>query len=236
MFETVHLSEEANIKVVGVGGGGCNAVNEMISRNEAVVEFIAVNSDAQALKDSSAQTKIQIGKTVAEGLGCGALPEVGAQAAQESADEIREALDGANMIFIAAGMGGGTGTGASPVIAQIAKEMGILTVAVVTKPFVFEGNKRTSLASSGIELLRQNVDSLIVVENSKLLSMLPKGTTLIDALAEANSVLCNAVFSISELISTTGLMNVDFADVQTVMKCKGRSLMGVGVGSVKTVH
>lgn len=231
MFNDLDLSPEAVIKVFGVGGAGCNAVNEMIRRNDTSVEYVAINSDAQALKSSSANTVIQIGLETSAGLGCGAEPEQGAKAAIESAEDIKAQLEGVNMLFIAAGMGGGTGTGASPIIADMARQMGILTVAVVTKPFNFEGKKRTSAASAGIHALKQHVDSLIVVENSKLITMLPKGTTLIDSLREADSVLCNAVFSIAELITTTGLMNVDFADVRTVMKCKGRALMGVGEGS-----
>lgn len=231
MFNDLDLSPEAVIKVFGVGGAGCNAVNEMIRRNDTSVEYVAINSDAQALKSSSANTVIQIGLETSAGLGCGAEPEQGAKSAIESAEDIKAQLEGVNMLFIAAGMGGGTGTGASPIIADMARQLGILTVAVVTKPFSFEGKKRTSAASAGIHALKQHVDSLIVVENSKLITMLPKGTTLIDSLREADSVLCNAVFSIAELITTTGLMNVDFADVRTVMKCKGRALMGVGEGS-----
>lgn len=231
MFEDLGLSPDAVIKVFGVGGAGCNAVNEMIRRNDTSVEYVAINSDAQALKTSSASTVIQIGGETSQGLGCGAEPEQGAKAAIESIEAIKAELEGVHMLFIAAGMGGGTGTGASPVIADMARQMGILTVAVVTKPFSFEGNKRTNAASAGIHALKQHVDSLIVVENSKLITMLPKGTTLIESLREADSVLCNAVFSIAELITTTGLMNVDFADVRTVMRCKGRALMGVGQGA-----
>ena len=230
MFEimTEH-SEEAVIKVVGVGGGGGNAVEHMVAKTIEGVEFIVANTDSQALRKSNAETTLQIGRGTTKGLGAGANPELGREAALEDSDIIRASLDGADMVFIAAGMGGGTGTGAAPIVAEIAKEMGILTVAVVTKPFAFEGKKRMNYAEQGIEMLSQHVDSLITIPNDKLLKVLGKGTTLLKAFEEANDVLLGAVQGIAELITRPGLINVDFADVKTVMAEMGTAMMGTGV-------
>jgi len=230
MFELVDTSSQsAVIKVVGVGGGGGNAVQHMLTQNIEGVEFICANTDAQALKNASAQTRIQLGSSITKGLGAGANPEVGKQAAQEDRDRIIEALDGADMVFITAGMGGGTGTGAAPVVAQVAKEMGILTVAVVTKPFPFEGRKRMQVAEDGIAELSQYVDSLIIIPNQKLLTVLGKNISLLDAFKAANNVLLGAVEGIAKLITCPGLINVDFADVKTVMQEMGMAMMGTGV-------
>ena len=230
MFEimTEH-SEEAVIKVVGVGGGGGNAVEHMVAKTIEGVEFIVANTDSQALRKSNAETTLQIGRGTTKGLGAGANPELGREAALEDSDIIRASLEGADMVFIAAGMGGGTGTGAAPIVAEIAKEMGILTVAVVTKPFAFEGKKRMNYAEQGIEMLSQHVDSLITIPNDKLLKVLGKGTTLLKAFEEANDVLLGAVQGIAELITRPGLINVDFADVKTVMAEMGTAMMGTGV-------
>lgn len=219
----------AKIKVVGVGGGGCNALNAMVRSGLTGVEFIAANTDRQALAKSLAQTKIQLGETLTKGLGAGANPTVGKNSAEESREEIAQALSGADMIFVTAGMGGGTGTGAAPVIAEIAREMGALTVAVVTKPFIFEAPKRTRQAKSGIANLRDNVDTLIQIPNQRLLSIVDKKTTMLQAFAKADDVLLNAVQSISDLINISGHINLDFADVRTVMTDKGLALMGTGV-------
>ena len=221
-------SENAVIKVVGVGGGGGNAVEHMLQGNIEGVEFICANTDAQALKNSSARTILQLGTDVTKGLGAGANPEIGQQAALEDRERIMAVLEGTDMVFITAGMGGGTGTGAAPVVAQIAKELGILTVAVVTRPFPFEGRKRAKLADAGIIELSANVDSLIIIPNEKLLSVLGRDTSLLDAFKAANGVLYSAVQGISELITRPGLINVDFADVTTVMQDKGQSMMGTG--------
>lgn len=230
MFELMdaYSNNCAVIRVIGVGGGGGNAVEHMLATNIEGVEFVCGNTDAQALKNSSARTVLQLGTNVTKGLGAGASPETGRQAALEDRDRIVDMLEGADMIFITAGMGGGTGTGASPVIAQLAKEMGILTVAVVTKPFPFELKRRMAIAEEGIAELSEHVDSLITVPNEKLLSVLGKGITLRDAFRAANDVLLGAVQGIAELITRPGMINVDFADVRTVMSEKGRAMMGSG--------
>ena len=230
MFELMdaYSQNSAVIKVIGVGGGGGNALEHMLSGHIDGVEFICANTDAQALTSSSAKTVLQLGSHITKGLGAGANPEVGRQAALEDRDRIVEVLDGADMIFLTAGMGGGTGTGATPVIAQMAREMGILTVAVVTKPFPFELRKRMQIAEAGIKELTEHVDSLITVPNEKLLSVLGPGMSLRDAFKAANDVLHGAVQGIAELITHPGLINVDFADVKTVMSEKGRAMMGSG--------
>lgn len=231
-FELVDsYSQNAIIKVVGVGGGGGNAVNHMVNSSIEGVDFICANTDAQALKSIQARSVIQLGNALTKGLGAGANPEIGRQAALDDRDRILEVLGGADMVFITAGMGGGTGTGAAPVIAEIAKEAGILTVAVVTKPFPFEGKKRRDVAERGIEELSQFVDSLITIPNEKLLPVLGKDVTLISAFAAANDVLLGAVQGIADLITRPGLINVDFADVRTVMAEMGMAMMGTGVAS-----
>ena len=232
MFELMEdHSEEAIIKVIGVGGGGGNAVEHMVSQTIEGVEFVTANTDSQALRNSSADVTLQLGADVTKGLGAGANPEIGRCAAEEDRETIKQALQGADMIFIAAGMGGGTGTGAAPVVAEIAKEMGILTVAVVTKPFPFEGKKRMNYADQGIEFLSKSVDSLITIPNEKLLKVLGPGTSLLDAFKPANNVLLGAVQGIAELITRPGLINVDFADVRTVMSEMGTAMMGSGTAS-----
>ncbi|HET6725398.1 MAG TPA: cell division protein FtsZ [Gammaproteobacteria bacterium] len=232
MFELMDgNSESAVIKVVGVGGGGGNAVRHMISTGIEGVDFICANTDAQALRNSNAKTALQIGSSMTKGLGAGANPEVGRQAAMEDRERIVEVIEGSDMVFITAGMGGGTGTGAAPVVAQVAKELGILVVAVVTKPFPFEGNKRMQVAQQGIEELGKYVDSLITIPNEKLLSVLGAGTSLLDAFKSANDVLLGAVQGIAELITRPGLINVDFADVRTVMSEMGMAMMGSGISS-----
>lgn len=232
MFELMDShGEEAVIKVIGVGGGGGNAVEHMVSQSIEGVEFIAVNTDAQVLRSSNADVTLQIGSSVTKGLGAGADPNIGREAAQEDRETIRQALDGADMVFITAGMGGGTGTGAAPEVAKIAREMGILTVAVVTKPFPFEGKKRTSFAEQGIVELANNVDSLITIPNEKLLKVMGPGTPLLQAFSAANDVLRGAVQGIAELITRPGLINVDFADVRTVMSEMGKAMMGSGAAS-----
>ena len=229
MFELVEqLAPNAVIKVIGVGGGGGNAVSHMVNSAIDGVEFICANTDAQALKSSGARTTLQLGETVTKGLGAGANPEIGRQAALEDRDRIVEVLDGADMVFITCGMGGGTGTGAAPVVAQLAKEKGILTVAVVTKPFPFEGRRRMQVALKGIEDLSQSVDSLITVPNEKLLTVLGREVTLLNAFKAANDVLQGAVQGIADLITRPGLINVDFADVRTVMSEMGMAMMGTG--------
>ena len=226
MFEIMEKdSQEAVIKVIGVGGCGGNAVEHMISKNVSGVEFICANTDVQALKKSSATTTLQIGIDITKGLGAGAKPEVGRDAALEDRDRIAEIIEGADMLFITAGMGGGTGTGAAPIIAEVAKEMGILTVAVVTKPFAFEG-KRTKVAAEGLEELSQHVDSLIVIPNEKLMEVLGEDVPFLEAFRAANDVLHNAVSGIAEIINCPGLVNVDFADVRTVMSEMGMAMMG----------
>jgi cell division protein FtsZ len=232
MFELMDVdSQNAVIKVIGVGGGGGNAVNHMLRSNIEGVEFICANTDAQALKNTEVRTALQLGSNITRGLGAGANPERGCEAAIEDRDRIYEALEGADMVFITAGMGGGTGTGAAPVVAEVAKELGILTVAVVTKPFSFEGGKRLKIAEDGIARLQEQVDSLITIPNEKLLSVLGKTTSLLDAFKAANDVLLNAVQGIAELITKPGLINVDFADVRTVMSEMGVAMMGTGNAS-----
>ncbi len=226
MFEIMDKdSQEAVIKVIGVGGCGGNAVEHMIVKNVSGVEFICANTDMQALKKSSAKTVLQIGTDITKGLGAGAKPEIGRKAAIEDRDRIAEAIEGADMLFITAGMGGGTGTGAAPIIAEVAKEMGILTVAVVTKPFSFEG-KRTKVATDGLEELSQHVDSLIIIPNEKLMEVLGEDVPFLEAFRAANDVLHNAVSGIAEVINIPGMVNVDFADVRTVMSEMGMAMMG----------
>ena len=232
MFELMDgYSQTAVIKVLGIGGGGGNAVAHMVRAGIDGVDFICANTDAQALKGAKVKTGLQIGCNITKGLGAGANPEVGRQAAMEDRDRIQEVIEGADMLFITAGLGGGTGTGAAPVVAQLAKEMGILTVAVVTKPFSMEGGKRMRIAEQGIAELGRFVDSLITIPNEKLLSVLGPTTTLLDAFKAANEVLQNAVQGIAELITRPGLINVDFADVRTVMSEMGMAMMGSGVAS-----
>ncbi|MEP7312109.1 MAG: cell division protein FtsZ [Pseudomonadota bacterium] len=232
MFELMDAySQSAVIKVIGVGGGGGNAVSHMVTSGIDGVDFMCVNTDAQALKHSKVKTSLQIGSDITKGLGAGANPEIGRAAAMEDRDRIVEMIDGCDMLFITAGMGGGTGTGAAPVVAQVAKEMGILTVAVVTRPFEMEGGKRSNAADQGIAELGKYVDSLITIPNQKLLTVLGASTTLLDAFKAANQVLQGAVQGIAELITRPGLINVDFADVRTVMAETGMAMMGSGVAS-----
>ncbi|MFD2925434.1 cell division protein FtsZ [Halobacillus naozhouensis] len=229
-FDT-SMDSLATIKVIGVGGGGSNAVNRMIEHGVQGVEFIAVNTDAQALNLSKAEVKMQIGGKLTRGLGAGANPEVGRKAAEESKEQLEEALQGADMVFVTAGMGGGTGTGAAPVIAQVAKELGALTVGVVTRPFTFEGRKRSTQATGGIEGLKGSVDTLIVIPNDRLLEIVDKNTPMLEAFREADNVLRQGVQGISDLIAVPGLINVDFADVKTIMVDKGSALMGIGIAT-----
>ena len=232
MFELMDsFSENAVIKVVGVGGGGGNAIQHMVKAGIDGVDFICLNTDAQALTNTKAKTTLQIGGNITKGLGAGADPEIGRQAAIEDRERIMEVIQGSDMLFITAGMGGGTGTGAAPIVAQIAKELGILTVAVVTKPFGFEGNKRMGSADDGIKELSKHVDSLITIPNEKLLEVLGDSISLLDAFKSANDVLMGAVQGIAELITRSGLINVDFADVRTVMSEMGMAMMGSGVAS-----
>lgn len=232
MFELVDsMPDNAVIKVFGVGGGGGNAVKHMITNQVEGVDFICANTDAQALKNIGEGSVLQLGNTITKGLGAGANPEMGRQAAIEDRERIAEAMSGADMVFITAGMGGGTGTGAAPVVAEIARDLGILTVAVVTRPFPFEGPKRMRVAQDGIKELSEHVDSLITVPNEKLLTVLGKGATLIDAFKAANDVLLDAVQGISDLIVRPGMINVDFADVRTVMSEMGMAMMGAGKGT-----
>ncbi|MCV6611666.1 MAG: cell division protein FtsZ, partial [Amphritea sp.] len=229
MFELVNnVAQNAVIKVIGVGGGGGNAVQHMVSTDVDGVEFICANTDAQALNNMHARNVLQLGGDITKGLGAGANPDIGRQAALEDREQIVEMLSGADMVFITAGMGGGTGTGAAPIVAEVAKELGILTVAVVTKPFPFEGRKRLLIADEGIKELSENVDSLIIVPNEKLMQVLGKNCSLINAFNEANDVLKGAVQGISDLIIRPGMINVDFADVRTVMSEMGMSMMGTG--------
>lgn len=221
----------ATIKVIGVGGGGNNAVNRMIEHGVQGVEFISVNTDAQALNLAKAETKLQIGTKLTRGLGAGAVPEIGKKAAEESREQIEEALKGSDMVFVTAGMGGGTGTGAAPVIAQIAKEMGALTVGVVTRPFGFEGPKRTKQALTGTEAMKEAVDTLIVIPNDRLLQIVDKNTPMLEAFREADNVLRQGVQGISDLIAVPGLINLDFADVKTIMTNRGSALMGIGIAT-----
>jgi cell division protein FtsZ len=232
MFELVdNIPQSPVIKVIGVGGGGGNAVNHMVKSNIEGVEFICANTDAQALKSIGARTILQLGTGVTKGLGAGANPEVGRQAALEDRERIAEVLAGTNMVFITTGMGGGTGTGAAPIIAEVAKEMGILTVAVVTRPFPFEGRKRMQIADEGIRMLSESVDSLITIPNEKLLTILGKDASLLSAFAKADDVLAGAVRGISDIIKRPGMINVDFADVRTVMSEMGMAMMGTGCAS-----
>ncbi|MDN5864188.1 MAG: cell division protein FtsZ [Gammaproteobacteria bacterium] len=225
------MSQEAVIKVIGVGGGGGNAVKHMVTAGIEGVDFICANTDAQALRNTNAKTVLQLGANITRGLGAGADPDIGCKAAMEDRDRIREVIGECNLLFITAGMGGGTGTGAAPVVAQIAKEAGALVVAVVTKPFNWEGKKRSAVASSGLAELGRNVDSLITIPNDKLLKVLEGKTTLLEAFRAANDVLFNAVQGIAELITQPGLINVDFADVRTVMSEMGMAMMGSGVAN-----
>ncbi|AKG04647.1 MULTISPECIES: cell division protein FtsZ [Salimicrobium] len=229
-FDT-SMDQLATIKVIGVGGGGSNAVNRMIEHGVQGVEFIAVNTDAQALNMSKAEVKMQIGNKLTRGLGAGANPEVGRKAAEESKEQLEEALQGADMVFVTAGMGGGTGTGAAPVIAQVAKEVGALTVGVVTRPFSFEGRKRSTQATGGIDSFKGSVDTLIVIPNDRLLEIVDKNTPMLEAFREADNVLRQGVQGISDLIAVPGLINVDFADVKTIMVDKGSALMGIGIAT-----
>ncbi|MGT2958116.1 cell division protein FtsZ [Streptococcus bovimastitidis] len=229
-FDTGSI-QGAIIKVIGVGGGGGNAINRMIEEGVAGVEFIAANTDVQALSSSKAETVIQLGPKLTRGLGAGGQPEVGRKAAEESEETLTEAITGADMVFITAGMGGGSGTGAAPVIARIAKSLGALTVAVVTRPFGFEGNKRGNFAIEGIQELREQVDTLLIISNNNLLEIVDKKTPLLEALSEADNVLRQGVQGITDLITNPGLINLDFADVKTVMANKGNALMGIGIGS-----
>ena len=232
MFELMDAhSQSAVIKVIGVGGGGGNAVSHMVNAGIEGVDFVCANTDAQALNTARVKTALQIGCNITKGLGAGADPDIGRQAAMEDRDRIVEVIEGADMLFITAGMGGGTGTGAAPVVAQVAKELGILTVAVVTRPFEMEGTKRMSVADNGIAELGKYVDSLITIPNEKLLAVLGSDTTLINAFESANEVLQGAVQGIAELITTPGTMNVDFADVRTVMSEMGMAMMGTGTSS-----
>ncbi len=225
------FNQKPVIKVIGVGGGGGNAVNRMIENDVKGVQFVAINTDAQVLRVSKAETRLQIGKHLTRGLGAGAKPDVGKKAALESEDEIRALLSDADMVFITAGMGGGTGTGAAPVIARLSKELGCLTIGIVTKPFAFEGPNRTQAAISGLEELKQHVDTLIVIPNERLLSIIEPNTQMLDAFREADNVLRQGVQGIAEIIAVPGLINVDFADVRTVMEDKGTALMGIGIAS-----
>ncbi len=228
---TPDITPLASIKVIGVGGGGSNAINRMIAAKVEGVDFIAVNTDAQALYHSQAPHRINIGKATTRGLGAGSDPGVGKKAAEESSEELKSALEGADMVFITCGMGGGTGTGAAPVIADIARELGILTVAVVTKPFAFEGARRSQVALQGMEDLKSKVDTLITIPNDRILSIIDKKTPLMDAFTVVDDVLRQAIQGIADLITTHGMINVDFADVRTIMSDAGSALMGIGYGS-----
>ena len=224
------MSDFANIKVIGVGGGGNNAVNRMVDNQIKGVQFLAVNTENQVLELSKADVTIQIGEKVTKGLGAGANPQIGEEAAQESREEITKALEGADMVFVTAGMGGGTGTGAAPIVAECAKEVGALTVGVVTKPFAFEGKRRRAAAEKGIEFLTQKVDTIIVIPNDKLLQVVDKKCSVSDAFSKADEVLRQGIKGISDLIQIPGLINLDFADVKTIMTNQGEALMGIGIG------
>jgi cell division protein FtsZ len=229
-LEESGAAQNAKMKVVGVGGGGGNAVNRMIDEHLGGVEFISVNTDAQALHVSKSNIKIQIGRKLTRGLGAGARPEIGRQAIEENKDEVLAAVQGADMVFVTCGMGGGTGTGAAPIVAQLARESGALTVGIVTKPFLFEGRRRMRQAETGISEMRKNVDTMIVVPNERLLAVVGKGIPFQDALKKADEVLLHATQGISSLITSTGIINVDFADVRTIMQNGGAALMGTGIG------
>jgi len=230
-FQNEEQSTFATIKVVGCGGGGNNAVNRMVDAGLRGVEFISVNTDRQALSQANAQVKIQIGEKLTKGLGAGAIPEVGRRAAEESREEIASALKGADLVFITAGMGGGTGTGAAPIVAEIARDLGTLTIAVVTKPFNFEGKQRMKNAEAGIAELKQHVDTLVVIPNDRLLQVVNKGTTMLEAFRIADDVLRQGIQGISDLIAVPAMINLDFADVKTVMESGGMAHMGIGIGS-----
>ena len=225
------MSDFANIKVIGVGGGGNNAVNRMVDSDLKGVQFLSVNTESQVLELSKADVTIQIGEKVTKGLGAGANPQIGEEAAQESREEITKALEGADMVFVTAGMGGGTGTGAAPIVAECAKEVGALTVGVVTKPFAFEGKRRRAAAEKGIEFLTQKVDTIIVIPNDKLLQVVDKKCSVSDAFSKADEVLRQGIKGISDLIQIPGLINLDFADVKTIMTNQGEALMGIGEGT-----
>ncbi len=227
----LEMNQLAKIKVIGIGGGGCNAVNRMIDSGLKGVDFIVANTDLQVLNDSLAPTKLQLGSDLTDGLGAGADPKIGKEAALESKEEIEEALKGADMVFVTCGMGGGTGTGASPIIAEIAQDLGALTVGIVTKPFSFEGKKRMEQAIAGLDELKKHVDTLIVIPNDRLRELIDKSTPMLEAFREVDNVLHRGVQSISDLIAITGLVNLDFADVKAVMKDRGNALIGIGVGS-----
>ena len=229
-FQNEEQNTFATIKVVGCGGGGNNAVNRMVDAGLRGVEFISVNTDRQALSQTNAQVKIQIGEKLTKGLGAGAIPEVGRRAAEESREEIASALKGADLVFITAGMGGGTGTGAAPVVAEIARDLGTLTIAVVTKPFNFEGKQRMKNAEAGIAELKQHVDTLVVIPNDRLLQVVNKGTTMLEAFRIADDVLRQGIQGISDLIAVPAMINLDFADVKTVMESGGMAHMGIGIG------
>ena len=225
------MSDFANIKVIGVGGGGNNAVNRMVDSDLKGVQFLSANTESQVLELSKADVTIQIGEKVTKGLGAGANPQIGEEAAQESREEITKALEGADMVFVTAGMGGGTGTGAAPIVAECAKEVGALTVGVVTKPFAFEGKRRRAAAEKGIEFLTQKVDTIIVIPNDKLLQVVDKKCSVSDAFSKADEVLRQGIKGISDLIQIPGLINLDFADVKTIMTNQGEALMGIGEGT-----
>ena len=227
----LEMNQLAKIKVIGIGGGGCNAVNRMIDSGLKGVDFIVANTDLQVLNDSLAPTKLQLGSELTDGLGAGANPAIGKEAALESKDEIEEALKGADMVFVTCGMGGGTGTGASPIVAEIAQDLGALTVGIVTKPFSFEGKKRMEQAIAGLDELKKHVDTLIVIPNDRLRDLIDKSTPMLEAFREVDNILHRGVQSISDLIAITGLVNLDFADVKAVMKDRGNALIGIGVGS-----
>ena len=231
MDNMLEMDQLAKIKVIGIGGGGCNAINRMISSGLKGVDFIVANTDVQALNKSLAETKLQIGGELTDGLGAGANPEIGREAALESKAAIEDALKGADMVFITCGMGGGTGTGAAPVVAEIAQDLGALTVGIVTKPFSFEGKKRMEQAVAGLEELKKHVDTIIVIPNDRLRELIDKTTPMLEAFREVDNVLHRGVQSISDLIAVAGLVNLDFADVKTVMKDRGNALIGIGVGS-----
>ena len=231
MNKGLEMNQIAKIKVIGVGGGGCNAVNRMIESGVKGVEFIVANTDKQVLDASQAEIKLQIGLSITNGLGAGANPEIGREAAEESRDEIKAALEGADMVFVTCGMGGGTGTGASPIIAEIAQDLGALTVGIVTKPFRFEGNRRMEQAIIGVDELRKHVDTLIVIPNDRLRDIIDKSTPMLDAFKEVDNVLHRGVQSISDLIAVSGLVNLDFADVKAVMSNRGNALIGIGIGT-----
>ena len=227
----LEMNQLAKIKVVGIGGGGCNAVNRMIDSGLKGVDFIVANTDLQVLNDSLAPIKLQLGSELTDGLGAGANPEIGREAALESKTEIEDALKGADMVFVTCGMGGGTGTGASPIVAEVAQELGALTVGIVTKPFSFEGKKRMEQAVAGLDELKKHVDTLIVIPNDRLRELIDKSTPMLEAFREVDNILHRGVQSISDLIAITGLVNLDFADVKAVMKDRGNALIGIGVGS-----